>query len=122
MKGSTTTVTEIIEDAIASYAKQDLDGSLQYFSEDIGFTNQATGKTGCWAFECSDKSGFRNALILINTEFEMLEYRLVELFVKDKRAETRQHVRSRNCEAGAMLDTQISDVWTVEDGKVTAIQ
>lgn len=113
---------QIVRDTLAAYSRGDMEAALGHCAEEVHFCAQATGRFRTWGFDCKGKEQLREALMVINTEFEMLGYDLVEIVVNETRAATRQNVRMKSHATGEIVDSQISDWWTVEDGKVTSVQ
>lgn len=112
----------IVREALAAYSRGDMDTALGHCADDVHFCTQATGRYRTWGFDCTDKGQLREALAVINTEFEIERYELVEIIASGNRAATRQDLRMKSRTTGEVLETQISDWWTVQDGKVTSIQ
>lgn len=112
---------ETVAAALAAYAAGDMDGALAQCAEHVCFQNNSSPNLGMWEFDCHGKDAFRDALVQINTEFDLEHYEVLEILTDGNRAASRQALRARNRETGAMTETMIADFWTVEDGKVTSI-
>ena len=115
-------IEQIVRETLAAYSRGDMEAALKHCAEGVQFCTQATGRFRTWGFDCKDKDQLREALVVINTEFEMLGYDLVEIIASGNRAATRQNVRMKSHATGEIVESQISDWWTVEDGKVASIQ
>ena len=116
-----TTTEETIRAAIEAYARRDLEGALSHCAETVRFCNIAAPGTGMWTFDCQGLTAFREALVEINTAFEIEDYRLVELIAAGPRAASRQQLTLVSRATGERFDTEIADFWTVEHGKITTI-
>ena len=115
------TTRDTVTAMLAAYAQGDVDGALAQCADDVCFKNNATPNLGMWEFDCQGVDAFRQALGQINTEFELEHYEVLEILVDGNRAASRQAIRARHRESGAVTDSMIADFWTVEDGKVTSI-
>ena len=115
------TTRDIVAAVLAAYAVGDVDGALAHCADHVCYKNNSSPDMGMWEFDCHGVDAFREALGQINAEFEMERYEVLEILVDGSRAATRQALRARHRETGAVTETMIADFWTVEDGKVTSV-
>lgn len=116
------TTEETIRAAIGAYSAGDLDGALAFCADDVCFCTQTAPGHGGWELDCTGREAFRAGLTELLTEFEMQKYELVELITSGSRAASRQNVTMTHRATGRVVDSQIADFWTVENGRITDIR
>lgn len=110
---------DTIRTVLSAYRSKDITRVMSLVHEQIRFRNNSVGGCDTWNINCACKSELAEALTMINSEIEILDYELLEIVSQNDRAATRQLVTMKSREDGEVVQMEISGFWTVTDGKIT---
>ena len=112
---------DVIMSIYKAYEARDLDSVLSKCKDSMCFVWNAGEALQPYCGECHGKAAFVEKLKLIDADWEVMKYQVVELICEGDRAAGRVQIKYRNKNTGNVVETEIGHFWQLEDGKASKL-
>lgn len=116
------TTEQIVRDAVAAYASQDMERVLACMTDDIVYTIEASAAHGPYCAACNGKEEFVGVIGQIVGDYAVEKFELADIIVDGNRAATRVNATLRNRNTDTLVVGQSAIFWTVRDGLVSEVR
>ncbi len=116
-----TDTREIIMSMYKDYQARDLGAVLSKCKDSMCFVWNAGEAMQPFCGECHGKAAFVEKLQSIDADWEVVQYKPVELICEGNSAAGRVQIKYRNKNTGNVLESEIGHFWQLEDGQATKL-
>jgi ketosteroid isomerase-like protein len=113
-------IETLIKDAYAARAAKDLDAVMRFFTPNATFQFAGSPAASPAAVRVRGAADLRATFGALIAAFDMLELTLLASVIEGNKAAMHWRVKVRHNPTGEVHDTELFDLWTVEDGRASS--
>jgi ketosteroid isomerase-like protein len=113
-------IEKLIKDAYVARTAKDLDSVMRFFAPDATFQFAGSPAASPAAVRVQGAASLRATFGALIAAFDILELTLLASVIEGNRAATHWRVKIKHNPTGEVHDTELFDLWTVEDGRISS--
>jgi hypothetical protein len=113
-------IEKLIKDAYAARTAKDLDTVMRFFAPNATFQFAGSAAASPAAVRVQGVENLRTTFAALIAAFDILDLTLLASVIEGNRAATHWGVKIKHNPTGEVHDTELFDLWTIEDGRVSS--
>ncbi len=113
------TIETLIRNAYAARISKDLDNVMKFFAPDASFQFAGSAAASPAAVRAQGATNLRATFSALIAAFDILELTLLTSVIEGNNAAMHWRAQVRYNPTGELHDTELFDLWTIDDGRVT---